>query len=231
MNPQMALVPRLLRVKGERTSRRVLEMDGKEHHSRVLKSFVVGFLGAVAALMVAAAVWFAVVQPLNGPGLVWGGSVYNSRQEFKLYLRSKGLSYETWLKRNPGAAPWEPGSRAVADGRGQTWDWKRDALLAVIAALLATIAATLFARRGAGRRPASRGLAARDGPVAAPAGAVARTTRRGLGYVGHGARELIQAAVERVQGTPRGQHEAIVIALAASLAMLAGLFITLLISD
>jgi hypothetical protein len=28
-------------------------------------------------------------------------------------LKSKGLSYKTWLARNPGAAPWEPDEFAV----------------------------------------------------------------------------------------------------------------------
>ncbi len=78
----------------------------------MLKTFGVGFLGAIAAVMMAAAVWFAVIQPLHGAGLVWGGSVYHSKQEFNLYLKSKGLSYATWLQRNPGVAPWEPGTRA-----------------------------------------------------------------------------------------------------------------------
>jgi hypothetical protein len=82
--------------------------------------------------MVAVAVWLAVVQPFGRPGLVWGGNVYTSKNEFKRYLRSKSLSYATWLKRNPGVAPWEPGRRAATARVGsQTWDWKRDTLLAI----------------------------------------------------------------------------------------------------
>jgi hypothetical protein len=61
-------------------------------YGEVFKALSVGFFGAIAALMVATAVWLAVFRPLSGPGLVWGGSVYNSKQEFKLYLKSKGLS-------------------------------------------------------------------------------------------------------------------------------------------
>jgi len=197
----------------------------------VLKSFAVGFLGAIAALMVAAATWFAVVQPLNSPGLVWGGSVYHSKQEFKLYLKAKGLTYTTWLQRNPGVAPWEPGTRAkkVKD-RSSVWDWKRDALLAVIAALLATIAATLLATREAGRLLANRGLTARDGPLASSAAAVARRAGQGLFYIKLGARELIHAAAERVHETPGGQHEVVAIAFAAGLAILAGLLVTFLLA-
>src|SRR3954453_18900041 len=118
----------------------------------MLKPFVAGFLGALAALMVAAAVWLAVVRPLNRPGLVWGGSVYHSKDEFGLYLKSKGLSYATWLRRNPGIAPWEPGERARPGAAGEVWDWKRDALLAVNAALLAAVAAALLARSDSQRQ-------------------------------------------------------------------------------
>jgi hypothetical protein len=73
----------------------------------VLKAYAIGFLGAV--LVVAIAV--AVVNPLRTEeqsGLRWAGTVYTSKADFQGYLKSKGLSYETWLARNPGAAPWEP---------------------------------------------------------------------------------------------------------------------------
>ena len=129
----------------------------------VLKTYAVGFFGAVAALLVGAAVWFAVLQPIDRPGLVWGGTVYSSKQEFSLYLKSKSLSYSTWLKRNPGIAPWEPGTRAANAGRiGQAWDWKRDTLLAIIAALLATIAAALVARAPSHGEPVKRRAATRE---------------------------------------------------------------------
>src|SRR5436190_23760180 len=84
----------------------------------MLRAFVVGFLGALAALMVALVVWFAVFQPLGRPGLVWGGNVYTSKNEFRMYLRSRGLSYSRWLQRNPGVAPWEPGRRVANAGAG-----------------------------------------------------------------------------------------------------------------
>ena len=153
--------------------------------------------------MVAAAIWFAVIQPLNHPGLVWGGSLYKSKQEFKLYLKSKGLNYSRWLARNPGVAPWEPGTRAVkSDRTTRTWDWKRDALLAANAALLATIAAALLARFAAeGRWRRDGSLAARDGPPRGTSAVptIRRTLAQGLGYVEHGAEELTHAAVDRVR--------------------------------
>ena len=182
-----------------------------EHHSRRCSSrFAAGFLGATAALMVAAAVWFAVVQPLNRPGLVWGGAVYRSKQEFNLYLKSKGLSYATWLRRNPGVAPWEPGEAAAkTDQDSEVWDWKRDALLAVNAALLAMIAAALLARVGTPEsRPANEELPAPE--VAAPSSPVptiSRRVARGLGYVELGADELAHAAMDRIGERPEHRHE------------------------
>jgi hypothetical protein len=135
----------------------------------VLRAYAIGFLGAVAALMVAAAVWFAVFQPLDRPGLVWGGNVYESKKEFKLYLKSKSLSYSTWLKRNPGVAPWEPGTRVTSRQENRTWDWKRDMLLAVNGALLATFAAALLARTATvGRHRPNWSMAADGASRASP---------------------------------------------------------------
>jgi hypothetical protein len=135
----------------------------------VLRAYAIGFLGAVAALMVAAAVCFAVFQPLDRPGLVWGGNVYESKKEFKLYLKSKSLSYSTWLKRNPGVAPWEPGTRVTSRQENRTWDWKRDMLLAVNGALLATFAAALLARTATvGRHRPNWSMAADGASRASP---------------------------------------------------------------
>ena len=69
---------------------------------------------SVFSAVVLLAIWFGG-QPKVEPGLLWGGSVYTSKQEFNVYLKSKGLSYETWLARNPGAAPWEPPAVQIND--------------------------------------------------------------------------------------------------------------------
>jgi hypothetical protein len=43
----------------------------------------------------------------ESPGLVWGDTVYRTRDDFKQFLKSRGQSYETWAERHPGAAPWK----------------------------------------------------------------------------------------------------------------------------
>lgn len=197
----------------------------------MLKTFAAGFLGAVAGLMVAAAVWFAVIQPLDRPGLVWGGSVYNSKQEFNLYLRSKGLIYATWLNRNPGVAPWEPGERAVKSNRSsEVWDWKRDMLLAVNAALLAAIATILLARsRGAWAATGSR--AARDeAPRASSVPAATRSVARGIGYVRLGVGELTHGTIDRVLEHPNRRQEVAFVAVAVGLALALGTLVSLALS-
>jgi hypothetical protein len=73
----------------------------------VLKAYAIGFVGAVLAILIVVALSQGV-RTQEEPGLRWGGTVYTSEAAFKGYLKSKGLSYETWLARNPGAAPWEP---------------------------------------------------------------------------------------------------------------------------
>ena len=75
----------------------------------VLKAYVVGFCGAVLVILVAVGIW-AAARPAEEAGLRWGDTVYTSKQEFNGYLKAKGLSYKTWLAKNPGAAPWEPGA-------------------------------------------------------------------------------------------------------------------------
>ncbi len=72
-----------------------------------MKAYAIGFFGAVVAILVVAGIWVAL-QPKPEAGLLWGGTVYSSKQEFNGYLKSKGLSYKAWVARNPGAAPWEP---------------------------------------------------------------------------------------------------------------------------
>jgi hypothetical protein len=71
------------------------------------KAYAIGFLSAALAVVLVTAIWFGT-QPREASGLLWGDTVYTSKQEFNGYLRSKGLSYKTWLARNPGVAPWEP---------------------------------------------------------------------------------------------------------------------------
>ena len=72
----------------------------------------VALFSAVLAGVLAGAIWFST-QSREEPGLRWGNEVYSSKDEFKGYLKTKGLNYETWLARNPGAAPWEPKPAAV----------------------------------------------------------------------------------------------------------------------
>ena len=198
----------------------------------MVKSFVIGFIGAAAALMVAAAVWFAV-QSLDHPALVWGGSSYRSKQEFNLYLKSKGLSYATWLGRNPGVAPWEPGRRAVkSDPSGEPWDWKRDMLLAANAALLATLAALLLARTRTQEdktRTVSRDP--RDGaPPSSPVPAIRRTVAQGLNYVELGAGELSHAAIDRIRERPETRQELPLLGVAAVVAAVLGALLALLLN-
>ena len=108
----------------------------------MLKAFLVGFLGALSALLIGAAIWFGV-HSLDRPELVWAGSAFRSKQEFALYLKSNGLSYRTWLKRHPGVAPWEPGRPTIQSNEGGS---TTEILLAVNAAVLAAILAVLCAR-------------------------------------------------------------------------------------
>lgn len=117
----------------------------------MLKAYTIGFLGSVLAVFLAATIWFAT-QPRQEEGLLWGGTVYTSKQEFNGYLKSRGLSYKSWVARNPGAAPWEPATaqrattataeksrRAAAPTptRQRVEDWAAQVPLAPIALLLA----------------------------------------------------------------------------------------------
>ena len=120
---------------------------------------------SVFSAVVLLAIWFGG-QPKVEPGLLWGGSVYASKQEFNVYLKSKGLSYETWVARNPGAAPWEPPAvqsstkapeptqaRVVTKAPGTTEassGWVGRPLLAVVGLMLAAVSGLLLLRA---RRP------------------------------------------------------------------------------
>ncbi len=120
---------------------------------------------SVFSAVVLLAIWFGG-QPKEEPALLWGGSVYTSKQEFNVYLKSKGLSYQTWLARNPGAAPWEPAAvpsstkapeatqaRVVTKAPGTTEassGWVGRPLLAVIGLMLAAVSGLLLFRA---RRP------------------------------------------------------------------------------
>jgi len=79
----------------------------------VRQAYAIRFVGAASAVLLGVAIWF-LTHPQQEPGLLWGGQVYTTKEEFKGYLKSKGLSYKIWLARNPGAAPWEPDPPATA---------------------------------------------------------------------------------------------------------------------
>ena len=123
----------------------------------MLKAYAIGFLGAVLAVGLAAAIVLAT-QPEQKPGLVWGTTTYTSKEEFSGYLKSKGLSYKVWLARNPGAAPWEPTPRARVKGATHTAtrdrttrevveDWVAGVPLTPLVVILATGATLVLLRR------------------------------------------------------------------------------------
>lgn len=39
-------------------------------------------------------------------GMAWGGHVFTSKRAFAAFLEARGVSYEVWAARHPGAAPW-----------------------------------------------------------------------------------------------------------------------------
>ena len=132
---------------------------------------VASFSAVLVAMLIG--IWFAT-QPRQEPGLLWGGTVYHSKQEFNTYLKSKGLSYKTWVARNPGAAPWEPATvrvsakapsaSAAPEARA---DWMGRPLIAGIGLMLAAGCAVLLLR---GRRPALARLASGSGGSVASIG-------------------------------------------------------------
>ena len=137
---------------------------------------------SVFSAVVLLAIWFGG-QPKQEPGLLWGGSVYTSKQEFNGYLKSKGLSYETWLARNPGAAPWEPAPARVSTKKLEATKarvvtrtpaaapakadegWLGGPLLAALGLILASACAIVLLRR---ERPALVRLASGSGAVFDP---------------------------------------------------------------
>jgi hypothetical protein len=49
-------------------------------------------------------------------GLAWGDRVFTSKREFTEFLAARGVLYEEWAARHPGAAPWQrSGAPARAD--------------------------------------------------------------------------------------------------------------------
>jgi hypothetical protein len=80
----------------------------------MLKTYAVGLLAGLVLALAVAGVYVAT-EPDQETGLLWGGIVYDSKQEFNGYLKSKGLSYKIWLQRNPGVAPWEPSTQASSE--------------------------------------------------------------------------------------------------------------------
>ena len=114
------------------------------------KDYAVGLLGGLV-LALAVAVLYVATEPKEETGLVWGNKVYTSKQEFNGYLKSKGLSYKTWLVRNPGVAPWEPNLErrtAAADSSSRS-----PLLPAALGLLLGAGCTVLELRRRRGRIP------------------------------------------------------------------------------
>ena len=121
----------------------------------MLKGYALGFFTAALAVLLVAAIWVGT-QPKQEAGLLWGDKVYTSKQEFDGYLKEKGLSYKTWLARNPGAAPWEPEEVTVGAITVRASTHTLQLLLAGVGWMLATIGALLLLR---GQRPDMGGLA------------------------------------------------------------------------
>lgn len=110
-----------------------------------MKGYAFGFFSAALVVLVAAALWFGV-QPKQQDGLLWGDHVYSSQEEFNGYLKTRGLSYETWLARNPGVAPWESETFRLGAITIEAAPKKVQLLMAIVAWLLATCGAVLLLR-------------------------------------------------------------------------------------
>ena len=122
----------------------------------MLKAYAFGFFSAVLAVLMVAAISFG--KPTEERALVWGGHTYTTKQQFKDYLATTGLSYETWLARHPGAAPWEPGVISIGPitVRASTKareDWVIRLPLAALGLMLAIGAVLLLLRRLRSVRP------------------------------------------------------------------------------
>ena len=116
------------------------------------KGYAFGFFSAALAVLLVAAIWIGT-QPKQESGLLWGDTVYTSRQEFDGYLKSKGLSYKTWVARNPGAAPWEPEAVTIGAITVRASTRTIQLLLAAAGWLLATAGAMLLLRGGSSGAP------------------------------------------------------------------------------
>lgn len=134
-----------------------------------LKAYLIGLLSGTLAVLLVAVIWFGT-RPPQEPGLLWGGTVYTSKQEFDNYLKSKGLSYKTFVARNPGVAPWEReeitvGAITVRASTKAREDWTVRLPLAAIGLMFATGCALLLSRR---LRAATPGLARSSVALSAP---------------------------------------------------------------
>jgi hypothetical protein len=78
--------------------------DADENTESTVATLALGLLVGVVLAALVLGGWYVTSPPQ--PGLRWGDAVYTSEDEFKAYLRDKGLSYPAWAARHPGAAPW-----------------------------------------------------------------------------------------------------------------------------
>ncbi len=144
---------------------------------------------------------------------MWGGKVYTSKQQFNGYLKSKGLSYKTWLSRNPGVAPWESAPASAQSSRGESFT--ASLLLAVIAIALAIGSVLLLSRRRRPITPTFRptAFASLSRPAlrlpAASSGMAARAFVRRVALVGSRATAALKVFVplygERIVGAARAE--------------------------
>jgi hypothetical protein len=173
----------------------------------MLKTYAVGVLGGLVLALAVAGVYVAT-EPKQEAGLLWGGIVYDSKQEFNGYLKSKGLSYKVWLQRNPGVAPWEPNVQTSVEPSTGTSSSRLP--LTVIGLMLATGLALLLVLRQArpvlarvptaiGGLPSRRPRADRLGKRL-PVGA----SLRQLGVLASSAVRSLEAAVPRYSARPVG---------------------------
>lgn len=172
----------------------------------MLKAYAIGFFGAVLAVALAGAIWLAT-QPEQTPSLVWGTTTYTSKEQFKGYLKSRGLSYKTWLARNPGAAPWEPAPRTEVKGATHTGtgdsrttrqvveDWATDLPLAPLVAILAGGATLILVRRRSHRGSETPSL---EESAVTPSRHVPRSS--------HGVIRAAKAGVKRVPESMRERN-------------------------
>lgn len=77
----------------------------------MLRALVTLVLSAVVVAMAAsAAVRLVSSEPVPSStpvtGMAWGGHVFTSKRAFAAFLEARGVSYEVWAARHPGAAPW-----------------------------------------------------------------------------------------------------------------------------